>query len=89
MKYPKFGHSSATDYAARFIRYGLMDRDQAIRLVKEHDGKLDPKCVQDFCEFLGYTETRFWEIVEGFYNTSIFEKNEFGEWALKRKCCCN
>lgn len=85
MKYPKFGHSSATDYAARFIRYGLMDRDTALRLVKEHDGKLDPKCVQDFCEFLGYTETRFWEIVEGFYNTGIFEKNEFGEWVLKEE----
>ena len=85
MKYPKFGHSSATDYAARFIRYGLMDRDMAFHLVKEHDGKLDPKCVQDFCEFLGYTETRFWEIVEGFYNTNIFEKNEFGEWVLKEE----
>lgn len=27
LKYPKFGHASATDYAARFIRYGLLTRD--------------------------------------------------------------
>lgn len=83
LKYPKFGHSSATDYAARFIRYGMIDRETAIKLVNEHDGKLDPKCVNDFCEFLGYTETEFWSIVDKFYNKDIFTKNELGEWVLK------
>lgn len=83
MKYPKFGHSSATDYASRFIRYGMLTREEAIRLVKEHDGNLDSKCVREFCEFLGYSETEFWDIVEKFYNQDIFRKNEFGEWVLK------
>ena len=83
MKYPKFGHSSATDYAARFIRYGMITREEAVRMVKEHDGNLDPKCVRDFCDFCGYTESEFWNIVDGFYNTDIFEKNELGQWVLK------
>ena len=30
MKYPKFGHASATDYASRFIRYGLITREEGI-----------------------------------------------------------
>jgi len=83
MKYPKFGHATATDYAARFVRYGLLTREKAQQLVKEHDHKLDPIAVRDFCEFLGYSEAEFWRVVDNFYNQDIFEKNQFGEWALK------
>ena len=83
MKYPKFGHASATDYAARFVRYGLMTREEAVEAVRLHDGKLDSMCVRDFIEFLGYSESEFWNIVDRFYNTDLFKKNEFGEWVLK------
>lgn len=83
MKYPKFGHAAATDYGARAVRYGLMDRDKAIELVKEHDGELDPLCVRDFCDFTGYTEAEFWKIVDKFYNKELFRKNRQGKWVLK------
>lgn len=83
MKYPKFGHASATDYAARLIRYGIIDREEAVNLVKKHDAYLDPLCVRDFCEFLGYSESEFWNIVDKFYSRELFEKNETGEWVLK------
>jgi len=83
LKYPKFGHASATDYASRFLRYGLITKREAIKLIKEHDHNLDPLAVRDFCEFLGYRESEFWNIVDKFYNRDIFEKNEFGEWVLK------
>lgn len=83
MKYPKFGHASATDYAARMVRYGLMTRDEAVEAVKQHDHKLDPLCVRDFIEFCGYTETEFWAIVDKMYNKEIFKKNERGAWELK------
>lgn len=89
LKYPKFGHASATDYASRFIRYGLITREQAIKLVKEHDHKLDPLCVRDFCEFLGYSESKFWAIVDKLYNRDLFEKNKFGEWVLKQPVWAN
>lgn len=83
MRYPKFGHARATDYGARLIRYGLMDRDEAIRLVKEHDHDLDSLCVRDFCEFCGYSETEFWEIIDSHYNREIFEQDGLGRWRLK------
>jgi N-acetyl sugar amidotransferase len=83
MKYPKFGHASATDYAARFIRYGLITREEAKALVKERDHRLDPRAVRDFCEFLGYRESEFWSVVETFYNPALFVKNPLGEWTLK------
>lgn len=83
LKYPKFGHATATDYAARLVRYGMLDRNEAIELVKKHDHDLDSLCVRDFCNFLGYTEREFWDIVDKFYNRDIFKKNEFNKWVLK------
>ncbi|NQU99343.1 MAG: N-acetyl sugar amidotransferase [Parcubacteria group bacterium] len=82
MKYPKFGHTSATDYASKFIRYGLITRGEGIKLVKEHDHKLDQKALQDFLDFTGYTHKEFWDIVEKFWNRDLFEKIN-GEWKLK------
>lgn len=83
MKYPKFGHQFATDYASRFIRYGMISRDEAIELVKNHDAFLDPLCVRDFCDFCGYSESEFWKIVDRFYNPELFEKDKNGNWLLK------
>ncbi len=83
MKYPKFGHATATDYASRFIRYGLISREEAVQLVKEHDSKLDNLAIQDFCEFLGYSVREFWDIVDCFYNEELFEKDAAGKWKLK------
>ena len=83
LKYPKFGHASATDYAARMVRYGYLTREQAVQLVKEHDGNLDPLCVKDFCEFCGYTETEFWSIIDKFYDPDLFEKDDCDKWVLK------
>lgn len=83
LKYPKFGHTSATDYAARMVRYGLIDRAKAVELVKEHDGNLDPLCVRDFCDFCGYSESEFWAIVDKLYNKDIFKKDIAGKWVLK------
>lgn len=83
LKYPKFGHTSATDYAARMVRYGMISREEAVQMVKKHDAYLDPLCVRDFCEFCGYTETEFWNIVDKLYNKDLFKKDVNGAWVLK------
>lgn len=84
LKYPKFGHASATDYAARFVRYGLLTREEAKELVKKHDHALDPSSVSDFIEFAGYTQSEFWAIIDKFYNRELFEKDNFGRWILNK-----
>lgn len=83
LKYPKFGHASATDYSARFVRYGLLSRDEAKELVKKHDHALDPRSVSDFIDFAGYTEAEFWAVIDKLYNRDLFEKDNFGRWILK------
>ncbi len=83
MKYPKFGHASATDYAARMVRYGMLTREEAFDLVKKHDHALDPFSVRDFCNFINYSEQDFWQIIEKMYNRDIFFKNNVDRWVLK------
>lgn len=84
LKYPKFGHACATDYASRFVRYGLISRQEAVEIVRKRDHALDSRSVQEFCEFCGYREAEFWNIIDTLYNKDIFEKNSFGEWVLKK-----
>ncbi len=85
MKYPKFGHASATDYAARMVRYGMLTREKALELVSQHDHALDPRCVREFCEFAGYAERDFWKVIGSHYNKDIFRYNKKMErYELKR-----
>lgn len=83
LKYPKFGHQMATDYASRLIRYGIITRDEGKELVKQRDHRLDPLVIRDFCDFCGYSESEFWQILDNLYNTEIFEKDNTGKWVLK------
>lgn len=82
LKYPKFGHARTTDVCCYLIRTGRMTRGEAVKLVREHDHKLDQKALEDFLDFTGYTAREFWDIVERFYNREIFEKVG-GVWTLK------
>ena len=83
LKYPKFGHAAATDYTARYIRYGMLTREEAISIIKERDHNLDALSVRDFCQFCGYTETEFWRIIDKFYNRDLFYQDYTGRWLLK------
>jgi len=82
LKYPKYGHARATDVACYWIRTGRITREEGIKLVKEHDHKLDKKALSDFLDFVGRTEKEFWQTADKFYNKEIFEKTK-GQWKIK------
>ncbi|MDY7080713.1 MAG: N-acetyl sugar amidotransferase [Chloroflexota bacterium] len=82
MKYPKFGFARATDITCRWIRKGKITREEAKRLLMEHDHKLDQRAMEDFIAFMGYRPRQFWDIVEQFWNPELFE-NVDGVWRLK------
>lgn len=77
MKYPKYGHAYATDYASRWIRYGVLSREYGLKLVEERDHALDPKIIDDFCQFTGMSVNEFYNALDKLYNKDLFEKNEF------------
>lgn len=85
MKYPKYGHAYATDYAARWVRYGLLTREEAVKLAEKRDHNVDPKIVEDFCNFTGMTIKEFYDALDNLYNRELFEQNSWGQWRLKKE----
>jgi N-acetyl sugar amidotransferase len=85
LKYPKFGHSISTDIASRWIRYGLKTREEMIPFVEKHDGVLDQGTVDKFCEFTKMSYGEFYSILDKWYNTELFERDNDGVWHKKFK----
>ncbi|MFO7871465.1 MAG: N-acetyl sugar amidotransferase [Kiritimatiellia bacterium] len=85
LKYPKFGHSSATEMASRWIRAGLKTRDEMIPLVEKYDPILDQGIVDSFCSFIGMRPREFWSVMDKWYNRTLFEQDSDGVWHSKFK----
>ncbi len=51
-------------------------------MVNEHDWRLDPIMLKDFCKLLDITDEYFWKAVDKFANPDLIEKKE-GIWRLK------
>jgi N-acetyl sugar amidotransferase len=83
LKYPKFGHASATEIASRWIRAGLKTREEMIPLVKQYDKNLDQGIVENFCEFVRMSPREFWEIMDKWYNPELFFEDQDGVWHEK------
>jgi len=83
LKYPKFGHASATEMASRWIRAGLKTRDEMIPFVKKLDKKLDQGIIDKFLEFSGMSIKEFWAIMDKWYNPDLFEQDNDGVWHEK------
>tara|TARA_B100000949_G_scaffold162129_1_gene142905 strand:- start:1085 stop:2179 length:1095 start_codon:yes stop_codon:yes gene_type:complete len=89
LKFPKFGHSMATDIASRWIRYGLKTREEMIPFVEEYDGQLDQGVIEKFCEFTKMSTSEFYSILDKWYNPELFEQDSFGVWHKKFKVGSN
>lgn len=83
IKVLKFGYGRATDHCSEDIRKGLLSRDAAIELVKQHDlSPLGEYYYKDFCDYLGYTTEEFFDILEQHRNTDIWKKNSSGQYYI-------
>lgn len=79
----KFGYGRATDHACEDIRNGALSRDEAKELVRKFDLEpLSEEYINDFCEFIGISRKRFFEIVESYRNTDIWKKDGSGNWYI-------
>ena len=83
LKYPKFGHASATEMASRWIRSGMKNREEMIPLVKEYDKKLDQGIIENFCNFTRISKREFWSIMDRWYNQKLFDRGRDGVWNEK------
>ncbi len=83
IKYLKFGFGFATDEACYDIREGRLTREDAIWNVKEYDGKCGEHYIDAACKYLSITKEKFWEVVDSYVNTQLFEKDSNGKWIPK------
>ncbi|OGT06709.1 MAG: hypothetical protein A2103_01080 [Gammaproteobacteria bacterium GWF2_41_13] len=83
LKYPKFGHASATEMASRWIRSGIATRDEMILHVKKHDKILDQGIVDSFLDFTGMRPSEFWKTIDKWYNPKLFYQDKWGIWHEK------
>jgi hypothetical protein len=83
LKYPKYGHASATEMASRWIRSGLKTREEMIRVVKQYDKNLDQGIVEKFCEFTCMSPKEFWSVMDKWYSKELFEQGRDGVWHEK------
>lgn len=84
-KYVKYGYQRVSDIACRFVRQGLLSREQALAYIRERDHMLDPAAKRDFCETVGIGGHYFDEIVNRHANRELVEQDANGIWRLKER----
>ena len=63
LKYVKLGFGQCTDHACYDVRAGLINREEAMELVKKYDGKCAEKYIKQFCDYIEITTDEFWRVV--------------------------
>ena len=77
-KFLKYGFGRATDHASIEIRYGRITRDEGIELVKNNEGKIPKKYLNEFLKYADITIDEFHNICDSFTNKEIFVTNNDG-----------
>lgn len=82
-KFIKFGFQRVSDIACRYVREGILTKEQAMQYIKEKDYICDHMGKIDFCRTIGITETEFDETIDKFANKKLLIKDALGQWRRK------
>jgi len=81
-KFLKYGFGRATDLACLHIRHGRMSREEALELVKQHDGKFPWTylgcSLDEIIDEMDMTVDDFIQICDRFTNKKLFRRDESG-----------
>ncbi|MBO6783437.1 MAG: N-acetyl sugar amidotransferase [Alphaproteobacteria bacterium] len=83
IKRMKFGFGKVSEQCSMAVRWGRMDRAEAVDKTTRYDGRCAPRFIRAFCEFTGLTEDEFWDVAESYRNPDIWERDG-NEWKLKQ-----
>lgn len=81
LKYVKYGFGRATDHACIDIRNKRMTREEAVNIVKMHDGKYPHNAVSSFVEYSGLSKEEIDNIIDSYTNPVLFKQNSDGSFA--------
>ncbi|NQW43052.1 MAG: N-acetyl sugar amidotransferase [Bacteroidetes bacterium] len=82
--FAKFGQGRCMNDANRDIRDGLITREEAIKLMNKYDGEFPKKYFQEFLDYIGISEERYWEVIDKSRSPHVWKKVN-GEWVLKHR----
>jgi|SaaInlStandDraft_6_1057023.scaffolds.fasta_scaffold03584_7 N-acetyl sugar amidotransferase len=82
MKWYKFGVTKLWDNLSLEIREGRKTRKDAINYLRENYEPAPIKEIRTFCNYLGISEQKFFEIAESHRNKEIWKKDGSGDWHL-------
>ena len=82
LRFIKFGLGRCMEDAAHEIREGHITREEGIALMKRYEGEFPKKYFKDFLEYLDITEEHFWDVVESWRTSHLWNKVD-GEWMMK------
>lgn len=87
-KYLKFGFGRATDIACLHLRRGRITRQDAVEMVRRHDGKFPwtylGKPVEEILEGIGMTVEEFVKVCDRFTNKKLFLTDSRGNLVKDR-----
>lgn len=82
-KFIKFGFQRVSDMSCRFVREGILTKEQAEEYIRDKDYILDPQSKNDFCRILGISKEVFDETIDVFANKELLVKDSNGYWRRK------
>jgi N-acetyl sugar amidotransferase len=81
LKHVKLGFGHATEFTSYDARCGRITRQEAIRLVKELDGRCHTRYIREFCEWVDISENEFWTVADG-YRGKMWQRGDNNAWRL-------
>lgn len=81
LKWYKFGFTRSFDNLSIEIRNGRLSRDAAIAWLRDRGDEAPHEDVASFCQFVGMTRERFFQVVETFRNPEVWTRRN-GHWAI-------
>lgn len=79
IKYLKFGYAKVNDHVARDIRLKRMSKEKGLELIREYLPVV-PKSLSSFLDWIGWSEERFYQVIDNFRDERAWRKKDDGEW---------
>jgi len=80
----KFGLGRASYDSAQEIRTAKITREEGVALVRRYDTEFPAKYFKEIVEYMGLTEDRFWEVIDGARSPHLWMRAD-GEWCLRHQ----
>lgn len=81
LKWHKFGFTRSFDHLSLEIRTGRKTREEAIEILRARGDETPHGDIAAFCEFVGITKERFFQVIETFRNRQIWTRSN-GSWRI-------